>query len=325
MKKFLTVIVLGLLSSSAVSAQKVDYSVVYVPEETALDLVKITKESDYVCLPPVKRTHNGISWLTNKIIDVSPDGQTIAYLSLRNNTSNIFVKEIDKMGASSQRTNRSAVNAFSFSPDGKLICFSEAKGKNNQIFVTDAKNGYVCRQITSGANDYSPVCSPDMKTIFFARMENRGASVWGYDLDKNFLSSYTTGLNPVADMNSKVIYVARESNGKGEIWKVDLTTGVEECVISDNQHSFFSPQLSPDGNYLVVVGSSKLDNGSSGYWNTDIFTCRTDGTGLQQLTHHAADDLCPVWSPDSRYIYFISQRGNVEGTANIWRINSNIR
>lgn len=324
MKKLNSAIFAILFSVAAASAQQVDYSVVYVPEETALDLVKITKESDYVCLPQVKRSRNGVAWLTNKIIDVSPDGRTLAYLSLRNNTSNIFVKDIDKQGSSSQRTNRSGVIDFSFSPDGKQICFSEAKGKTNQIFVTDAKEGYVCRQVTSGASDYSPVFSPDMKTIFFARMENRGISVWGYDIAKNYLSSYTTGMNPVADSKANVIYVARESNGKGEIWKIDLKTGVEECVVSDNERSFYSPQLSPDGRTLVLVGGSKLDNGASGYWNTDIYTCRTDGTDLQQLTHHAADDLSPTWSADGQYIYFISQRGSADGIANVWRIKSNI-
>nr|MDE6513179.1 hypothetical protein [Muribaculaceae bacterium] len=266
MKKLHSAIFAILVSVAAASAQQVDYSVVYVPEETALDLVKITKESDYVCLPQVKRSRNGVAWLTNKIIDVSPDGRTLAYLSLRNNTSNIFVKDIDKQGSSSQRTNRSGVIDFSFSPDGKQICFSESKGKTNQIFVTDAKEGYVCRQVTSGASDYSPVFSPDMKTIFFARMENRGISIWGYDIAKNYLSSYTTGMNPVADSKSNIIYVARESNGKGEIWKINLKTGVEECVVSDSERSFYSPQLSPDGSTLVLVGGSRLDNGASGYW-----------------------------------------------------------
>ena len=48
-----------------------------------------------------------------------------------------------------------------------------------------------------------------------------------------------------------------------------------------------------------------------------------DGTGLAQLTYHAADDLSPVWSKDGRYIYFISQRGDQNATANVWRISFN--
>ena len=57
------------------------------------------------------------------------------------------------------------------------------------------------------------------------------------------------------------------------------------------------------------------------YPNTDLFVCRIDGTGFAQLTYHAADDLSPVWSKDGRFIYFISQRGSSDGTANIWKMN----
>ena len=46
-----------LIGISATSfAQRVDYSVVSVPEESGAELMKITKESDYVCMPLVKRS-----------------------------------------------------------------------------------------------------------------------------------------------------------------------------------------------------------------------------------------------------------------------------
>lgn len=320
MKKCHILLSAALFSSLISFAQRVDYSVTFVPEENSLDLVKITKESDYVCMPAVNRSRNGVNWLTNRIIAISPSGEDLAYLSLRNNTTNIFIKDVNKQWASSQRTNRSAVIDFAYSPDGNKICFSEAKGKTNQIFMTDAKSGYVCRQITSGAEDYSPAFSPDMKSILFARMEKRGATVWGYDLEHNFLSSYTSGMNPIPSENNSVIFVARDSNGQGEIWKVDLTSGIEECIVSDSEKSFYSPQLSPDNKTLVMAGSSKIENEKITYWNTDIYTCNIDGTNLQQVTYHAADDLSPVWSADGQYIYFISQRGNADGTANIWRL-----
>jgi Tol biopolymer transport system component len=70
----------------------------------------------------------------------------------------------------------------------------------------------------------------------------------------------------------------------------------------------------------VFVGSSLLMNGSSKYYNTDIYVSRLDGTDLRQLTHHAADDLSPAWSNDGKYIYFVSQRGDADGVANVWRM-----
>lgn len=323
MRKGLIVSILSvIISLSNVNAQKVDYSVVSVPEESGIDFMQVTSASDYVCMPMVKRSSKKIDWFSNRILDVSIDGKNIAYLSYRNNTSNIFIKALGKQGSSVQRTNRAGVIDFAFSPDGKYICFSEKRGKTNQIFQTSAVNGYVCRQITNGNQDYSPVYSPDMKQIFFARQEAKGSSIWSYNIQNNFLSNYTSGMNPCPIPRSSKFYCTRISaDGKGEIWKIDFETGTEECIVSDLERSFTSPVLSPDGQWLLFVGSSKIISGNFSYLNTDIFVARVDGTNLSQVTYHAADDLSPVWSKDGKFIYFISQRGSSEGLANIWRMN----
>lgn len=310
--------------AACLHAQQVDYSVVAVPEESGNQFIQITSDADRVCLPIVNRKGNRIDWLSNRILDVSVDGQHLAYLSARNNTTNIFIKDLSKQGSSIQRTNRTAVLDFAYSPDGKYICFSETRGNTNQIFRTDAKDGYVCRQITSGNQDYSPVYSADMKQIFFARMEMKNVSIWSYNVDNNFLSTFTNGMNPYP-LKQEPAYVCTRLNaaGKSEIWKINYETGTEECIISDPQRSFTSPVISPDGQWVLFVGSSTIVSGTFTYMNTDIFVARLDGTGMAQLTYHAADDLSPVWSRDGRYIYFVSQRGSANGTANVWRMNFN--
>jgi Tol biopolymer transport system component len=304
------------------SLAQVDYSVVYVNQEAGTTFTQITSENDYVCMPEVKRSSKSCSWLTNRIIDISKDGTLLAYLSFRNNTTNIFIKDIDKQGGSIQRTNRQAVLDFSFSPDGQNICFSEKSGKFNQIYQTSATMGYVCRQITSNNADFSPIYSLDMKNIFFARQENKGISVWSYDIANNFLSNYTKGMNPCPLKADNTLLCARMNpEGRGEIWRVNYSTGVEECILADPIRSFTTPSISPDGEWILLVGSSLIPRGKGHYINTDIYACRTDGSQLLQLTYHAADDLSPVWSKDGNWIYFISQRGSAEGIANVWRMN----
>lgn len=304
------------------SAQQVDYSVVSVPEEAGIEFVQMTSPNDYVCMPVVKRSPKGINWLSNRILDVSTDGTNIAYLSFRNNTTNIFIKALDKQGSSIQRTNRANVLDFSYSPDGKFICFSEKRGKTNQIFQTNANTGYVCRQITNGNQDFSPIYSSDMKQIFFARQEMKGISIWSYNINNNFLSNYTNGMNPYPLAENHTFICTRlTADGRSEIWKINYDTGVEECIVSDMERSFTSPTLSPDKQWILLVGSSKITAGNMTYLNTDIYVSRIDGSELSQITYHAADDLSPVWSKDGRYIYFISQRGNAGGIANVWRMN----
>lgn len=317
-------LLLCVAASSAIFAsdrQQVDFSVVSVPEETGTEFRKITTTSDYVCMPEVRRNGNAIDWFTNRVLAPLTNGTEIGYLSFRNNTTNIFIKDLFKQGGSRQRTNRAGVIDFTFSPDGKSLYFSEVRGKNTQIFRTDAANGYICRQITSAANDYSPVEVPGTGQIFFARLENNGCGIWSYSLKDNFLSSYTSGQNPTPVPGEKAIVISRASAmGRSEIWKVNYETGVEECIVSDPERSFTTPMVSHDGQWVVFVGSSFLDGPGFVYPNTDIYVCRLDGTDMRQLTHHAADDISPVWSIDGGYIYFVSQRGDADATANIWRM-----
>jgi Tol biopolymer transport system component len=210
---------------------------------------------------------------------------------------------------------------FSYSPDGEWICFSEQRGKTHQVFRTSASQGYICRQITSSNNDYSPIYTADMTQIFFARQESNSISIWGYDVGNNFLSSYTVGMNPCPLPNEPTILCTRMSTANSsEIWKINYATGVEECLISEPNRSFASPCVSPDGEWILFVGESVAGEGSVNYRNTDLYVARVDGTMITQLTYHAADDLSPAWSKDGQYIYFVSQRGSAEATANIWRM-----
>ena len=319
MKKNLLLLLIVL--TTTVNAQQVDYSVVSVNEEAGLEFTQITTDNDYVCMPEVKRRGKDLQWWTNRVIDISRSSNDLGYLSFRNNTSNLFVKDLKNKVASKQRTNRQFVIDFSFSPDGTKICFTEKQGQSNRIFITDADKGFVCRQITNNELDFTPVYSHDMEQIFFARQENNKISIWGYNLKDNFVSSYTHGLNPCPLKDNKVIICSRLSNeGKYEIWKVDYSSGIEECILSDHNRSFTSPCISPNGEWILLVGSSIITTDDFSYANTDIYVCKIDGTQLTQLTYHAADDISPVWSSDGNYIYFVSQRGSSKAIANIWRI-----
>lgn len=324
MKRMTFTLSMGVLCCITSFAQKVDYSVVSVPEESGTEFTKISSQNDYVCMPIVQRTSRGINWFSNRILGVSVDGSSIAYLSQRNNTTNIFIKELGKQGGSVQRTNRNGVIDFSYSPDGKHICFSEQRGKISQVFQTDATTGYVCRQITSASNDYTPVYTHDMENILFARQEGKSINIWGYSIKNNFLSSYTSGMNPCPVPGESAFLCSRSnSTGQNEIWKINYATGVEECIVSNPQVSYTTPIISPDGEWVLFVGGSHIADGNIHYYNTDIYVCKLDGSEFAQLTYHAADDLSPVWSKDGNYIYFISQRGDAAGTANIWRMTFN--
>lgn len=320
MKKIL-LIILGLLVFFASYAQKVDYRVISVDEERSRDMTKITSESDHVFWAPVNRTRNGVAWFRNRIIALSPNGNEMAFLSFTNNRSNVFVRKLDSSGGSVQRTNRDHVIELSYSPDGTTLCLTDATESSRQILTTNAKGGYDYRQITYGSWDFSPMYSDDMTYIFFSRKEDCSTSVWSFDTRDNTFCRYSSGECPCPIPGTKSFVCGRvNSNGKKEIWKIDYGKGTEKCIVS-GLGSFAIPSVSPDGEWIVFTGETAVPYGKGYYYNTDIYACRTDGSQLTQLTFHVCEDLCPVWSADGKYIYFISQRGDSKGTANIWRMS----
>lgn len=259
MRKKIFILSLSFLSALSLSAQ-VDYSVISVNEEAFTEFTQITTENDYVWMPKVTRTAKNVNWLTNRVIDISVDGKKLAFLSEHNNTTNIFIKDIDKQGISVQRTNRNAIIDFSYSPDGQYICFAEKVGSSNQIFQTSSTTGYVCRQITNNNKDYSPIYSPNMDQLFFTREESRGVCIWSFNINNNYLANYTNGMNPFIAPDSTIIFSRMNSEGRGEIWKLDYQTGIEECILTDLERSFTTPSLSPDGRWILMTGSNALIN-----------------------------------------------------------------
>jgi dipeptidyl aminopeptidase/acylaminoacyl peptidase len=69
-----------------------------------------------------------------------------------------------------------------------------------------------------------------------------------------------------------------------------------------------SPAISPDGKFAVVVVTRyemSDDTSVSNLWLVPL-----DGSEARQLTTYAGSDSSPAWSPDGRYIAFVSKRGN---------------
>lgn len=264
-----------------------------------------------------------LTWDTGRRLSVSPDGASLAYISLVDKTPNVMVRRSITGGASTQRTFRRASN-LAWGGDNRLY-FNDNTSNTSTIGSVDAQKGSLIKQHTSNNNDWSPVVTDDGSLMYFTRYDSSGPSIWSLNLSTGELTNCTRGYGPATCGSDpmKLLLTRNSNKGNSEIWMVDLANGDEIQLLSDTEKGFSDPVMSPDGKWILVVSNSLST--VSNKQNMDIYAVRSDGSQLTQITYHPAQDCSPVWSPDGKYIYFISSRANKDNKFNIWRINNPLR
>src|SRR5579863_5774741 len=77
------------------------------------------------------------------------------------------------------------------------------------------------------------------------------------------------------------------------------------------------PVLSPDGKQVAfTVQTVDLDSNTK---PKQIYTVSLNGGFPRQLTRDGTDNERPRWSPDSRQLYYVSNRA---GSSQVWRMNA---
>ena len=264
----------------------------------------------------------------------SPDSKTIAFTGEYDGNREVYL--IPAQGGEPVRLTYSSTNSrddlgdrmgpnnivMAWSKDGKKIVYRNRTGDGfpGKLW-TISPDGGMPEQIPLPEGGFCSY-SPDGKKLYFTRWQsNYGPSIWMLDLESGQLGSCTQGYNPclIPGEENAFYCVRNSSQGRSEIWKVNYVNGTESLVLSNVNHGFTNPVLSPDGRWLLVQGNAK--SGISGEQNLDIFAVRTDGSNLTQLTYHPEADFCPQWGADGKRIFFISSRGNEEGWYNVWSMN----
>lgn len=246
---------------------------------------------------------------------VHPDGQRIVYGRLQSNPEiwvmENFLPEIkieDKSLLTLKKLDYPHLDTpfARLSPDGSKLAYVVYSGNlPKRIDILDIGSGKEKVMVESGAGRLSDfVWSPQCDKIAYTSdgKELHIRNINGSD-SHMLLKDSLHVLYPTdwSRDGGKIVCFFEGDDQKVKIGTV-TSTGQVKFLISGNSTEFHSePKISPDGNFIAF--SQGLTGG-----NTDIFILSTDGNEKIRVTNHPGRDENPVWSPDGRYLLFLSDR-----------------
>ncbi|MEQ1604813.1 MAG: protein kinase [Pyrinomonadaceae bacterium] len=207
----------------------------------------------------------------------------------------------------------------SLSPDGKSFVYASDQEGQFDIFYQRV-GSKVPNNLTKGslAEDTQPAFSPDGEKIAF-RSERQPAGIYTIGVDgANLKMVADFGFHPSWSPDCKELVVSTfglsapsvRIGRENSLWAVNIETGAKRELLKE-EASF--PTWSPNGKRIA-------------YWfyarrvgRRDIATIAADGSGEPVVitTDFAVSNWNPVWSPDGKFLYFVSDKA---GNLNFWRV-----
>ncbi len=189
---------------------------------------------------------------------------------------------------------------YALSPNGKRVLFS-ARG---DIFSVPAKHG-ATRDLTdtSNADENHPSWSPNGKTVAYTTDVSGNQEIAVRPADggaERILTHFKSGFlyTPIWSPDSKRLLV---SDANHRLWLVDADNGKATEVDNDTRNEIHDQSFSPDGRWVAYskVGA----NQQNAIWFYSI-----DSGKKTRISSGMNSDFAPVFSPDGKYLYFLSQR-----------------
>ncbi len=210
----------------------------------------------------------------------------------------------------------------SWSPEGTRIAYASDEAGNMDIWVQQISAGQKLNlTVDYDGYDGKPAWSPDGEWIAFAS-ERDGGGIYS--------------VPALGGIPKRIIQLSFSHTLSGISWSPDgeelayAIDGVLYTVPADGGTpvpaklpskglvvGFREPAWSPDGERIACTG--KIGTAVS---NSQIWSIKYDGSDPVAVTEGQYYDHCPVWSPDGKQLFFVSDRG---GSKDIWWVSVNPR
>ena len=219
-------------------------------------------------------------------------------------------------------TNLSGAEEFpALSPDGQMLAFVHRSGGKANIYAQRAGSRRPSNLTPDcGRENDSPAFSPDGSQIAYASQCGDGGLFVMSATGENVRRLTSFGSDPAWSPDGKEIVFSTEPvlrpygrQGTSELWAVDVGSGKTRQVLSglDGIQASVSPHGLRIAYWALPAGGSQRD-----IW-TMPYAGLKKGEQPVAVTNDPAVDWNPVWAPDGKTLYFLSNRS---GVMNLWRV-----
>ncbi|MGH9519517.1 MAG: peptidase S41, partial [Terriglobales bacterium] len=226
-------------------------------------------------------------------------------------------------GSAAQTAGQAAMTQPSLSPDGSQVAFAA----ESAIWTAPAAGGAARLLISSAATESRPLYSPDGKWLAFDSTRTGNGDIYLFELASGHLTRLTwddsmdalDGWSP----DSQWVYFSSNSHnvgGMNDIYRVRTTGGTPMIVTSERYESEYDAAAAPSGQITFCsVGEMALSQwwrkGEAHIDQTEIWNVDPATMKYTKLVAGGAKQIWPMWTPDGRILYFMSDRNGAE---NIW-------
>jgi Tol biopolymer transport system component len=205
-------------------------------------------------------------------------------------------------------------NDHGFSPDGKMLAISHHDEGTSLIYILPVSGG-TPRKVTELGPSYWHGWSPDGKTLAYCAERKGNYDIYTIPVDggKETRLTNAEGLDDGPDYSpdGQYIYFNSERSGAMKIWRMDSDGKNQIQITDDDQYVDWFPHPSPDGKQIVFLSYDKDVKGHPPNKDISLRIMPSSGEKPKILTHLFGGQgtiNVPSWSPDSKYIAFVSYR-----------------